>query len=69
VPTNHPKVFCAMHRPTTLAAAETLLEDLAGVIEESPEVVKSRLRDCVAEYGSHALDEAASTSIRKAHAK
>lgn len=69
VPTNHPKVFCAMHRPTTLAAAETLLEELTGVIEEPPDVVKSRLRDLVAEYGSHALEEPASTSLKKAHAK
>jgi len=69
VPTSHPKVFCAMHRPTTLAAAESLLEELAGVIDELPEVVKSRLRDLVAEYGSHAIEEPAPSPIRKAHAK
>jgi FlaA1/EpsC-like NDP-sugar epimerase len=69
LPTSHPKVFCAMHRPTTVAAAERLLDDLASVIEESPEVVKARLCDLVAEYGSHSVEEPAPATPRKAHAK
>jgi FlaA1/EpsC-like NDP-sugar epimerase len=69
LPTSHPKVFCAMHRPTTLAETEQLLDDLAGVIEEPPEVVKSRLRDLVAEYGSHLVEEPVPGTPRKAHAK
>jgi FlaA1/EpsC-like NDP-sugar epimerase len=69
LPTSHPKVFCAMHRPTTVAAAERLLDDLASVIEEPPEVVKSRLRSLVAEYGSHSVEEPAPATPRKVHAK
>ena len=69
LPTSHPKVFCAMHRPTTVAAAERLLDDLASVIEEPPEVVKSRLRDLVAEYGNHSVEEPAPATPRKVHAK
>jgi FlaA1/EpsC-like NDP-sugar epimerase len=69
LPTSHPKVFCAMHRPTTVAAAERLLDDLASVIEEQPEVVKARLRDLVAEYGSHSVEEPTPATPRKAHAK
>ena len=69
LPTSHPKVFCAMHRPTTVAAVERLLDDLASVIEEPPEVVKSRLRSLVAEYGSHSVEEPAPATPRKVHAK
>jgi len=69
VPTHHPKVFCALHRPTTLAAAETLLVELSQVLDEPPEVVKARLRDLVAEYGSHSPNEPPPAPTRKAHAK
>ena len=56
VPTNHPKVFCALHRPTTLAAAEAVIDGLSEVLDEAPEVVRSRLGELVVEYGSHATD-------------
>jgi len=69
VTTRHPKVFCALHRPITLAAAETLLDALSLVLDEPPEVVKARLHDLVAEYGSHPTDEPPSAPPRKAHAK
>jgi FlaA1/EpsC-like NDP-sugar epimerase len=69
VPTSHPKVFCAQHRPTTLAVAERVIDELADVTDESPEVVKSLLRDLVVEYGSHAGDGPDSAPPRKAHAK
>ena len=69
VPTSHPKVFCAQHRPTTLAAAERVIDELASVTDEPPEVVKSLLRDLVVEYGSHAGDGPDSAPPRKAHAK
>lgn len=52
VATRHPKVFCAMHRPAELLAVESLLEDLAEVLEEKPEVVRARLRDLVPEYAA-----------------
>jgi FlaA1/EpsC-like NDP-sugar epimerase len=69
VPTSHPKVFCALHRPTALAAAERVIDELADVTDEPPEVVKSLLRDLVVEYGSHAADDPDSAPPRKAHAK
>jgi FlaA1/EpsC-like NDP-sugar epimerase len=58
VATRHPKVFCAMHRPSDLLAVESVLEDLAEVLEDKPEVVRARLRDLVPEYASpeHASD-------------
>jgi FlaA1/EpsC-like NDP-sugar epimerase len=52
VATRHPKVFCAMHRPADLLAVESLLDDLAEVLEETPEVVRARLRDLVPEYAA-----------------
>jgi FlaA1/EpsC-like NDP-sugar epimerase len=69
VPTSHPKVFCALHRPTALAAAERVIDELADVTDEPPEVVKSLLRDLVVEYGSHAADGPDLAPPRKAHAK
>ena len=69
VPTHHAKVFCALHRPTTLADAEAVIDELANVIDETPDVVKSRLRELVAEYGSHATEGPDTAPIRKAHAK
>ena len=51
VHTKHPKVFCAMHRPAELAAVEALLEDLTTLLDEPPEIVRTRLRDLVPEYG------------------
>jgi FlaA1/EpsC-like NDP-sugar epimerase len=69
VPTSHPKVFCALHRPTTLAEAEAVIAALAAVTDEPPEVVKARLRDMVVEYGSLVSEEPEVPLPRKAHAK
>ncbi len=69
VPTTHPKVFCAQHRPTTLAEAERVIDELADVTDEPPEVVKTRLRELVVEYGSHAETGPDPAPPRKAHAK
>jgi FlaA1/EpsC-like NDP-sugar epimerase len=52
VGTSHPKVFCAMHRPATLAEIEGVLDNLREVIDEPPGVVRARLRDLVPEYGN-----------------
>jgi FlaA1/EpsC-like NDP-sugar epimerase len=69
VATSHAKVFCALHRPTTLAAAEAVIDDLADVIDEPPDVVKSRLGTLVPEYGLHSSNAEPPASPRKAHAK
>jgi FlaA1/EpsC-like NDP-sugar epimerase len=69
VATSHAKVFCALHRPTTLAAAEAVIDDLADVIDEPPDVVKSRLGTLVPEYGLHSSNAEPPAPPRKAHAK
>jgi FlaA1/EpsC-like NDP-sugar epimerase len=69
VATSHAKVFCALHRPTTLAAAEGVIDELSNVIDEPPDVVRARLRDLVPEYGMHTSDEQPAGTARKAHAK
>ena len=72
VSTKHPKVFCAMHRPADMAAVEAMLENLSEVIDESPGVVRARLRDVVPEYAGVAGDEPATPQaedMRKARAK
>jgi len=68
VPTDHPKVFCAMHRPITLAAAEQLIDELSRSLDEPPEAVKLRLGELVPEYGGGA-GEHLPPPPRKAHAK
>jgi hypothetical protein len=62
-------VFCAQHRPTTLAEAERVIDELADVTDESPELVKSLLRELVVEYGNHTGDGPDPAPPRKAHAK
>ena len=68
VPTSHSKVFCALHRPTTLAEAESLIDNLADVIDEPPDVVRAELSKLVPEYGRHPTGDVAAEP-RKAHAK
>lgn len=50
--TPHPKVFCAMHRPAELSAVEAVIDELAELVEESPEQVKQKLRDIIPEYAA-----------------
>ena len=52
VPTPHPKVFCAMHRPAELAEVESLLDELREVVAEPPEIVRRRLHELIPEYAS-----------------
>jgi hypothetical protein len=49
--------------------AESVIDALADVTDEPPEVVKSRLRELVVEYGAHAGDAPDPAPPRKAHAK
>jgi FlaA1/EpsC-like NDP-sugar epimerase len=72
VSTKHPKVFCAMHRPADLQAVEAMLQELAEVIDESPEVVRARLRDLVPEYAAGTVGQpepSPALESRKARAK
>jgi len=69
VATGHPKVFCALHRPTSLAEAEGVIDELVDVLEESADAVRSRMRELVPEYGRHCGDDEIQSAPRKAHAK
>ena len=72
IATSHPKVFCAMHRPAELAAVEEMFAELAEVIDESPEVVRARLRDVVPEFAAQATGtpvETVAQEPRKSRAK
>ena len=53
VGTNHPKVFCALHRPAELADVESVLEEIASLSDEPADAIRGRLRDLVPEYGDH----------------
>ena len=50
LPTPHPKVFCAMHRPAELSEIEGILEELREAIDDPPDLVRRRLRKLVPEY-------------------
>lgn len=54
LPTGHPKVFSARHRPTSLAEVDAAIAELADVLDQPPEAVKAKLRDVVPEYDRHA---------------
>ncbi len=68
LPTGHPKVFCAMHRPAELDAIEAVYEDLADVIDESGDVVRAKLRELVPEYSTEPV-EGMSPVSKRVHAK
>jgi FlaA1/EpsC-like NDP-sugar epimerase len=68
VPTRHPKVFCAMHRPAVLVAVEAIFDELVEVLDENPEVVRARLRDVVPEY-AEGTGAQAFVPVRRTHAK
>jgi FlaA1/EpsC-like NDP-sugar epimerase len=69
IATSHPKVFCALHRPVGVADAETLLAELADLVDEPPQIVRARLGVLVPEYGSNCGHPTGPVPPRKAHAK
>jgi len=69
LPTGHPKVFCARHRPVELAAIEATLEDLHDVIDESPERLKAKLHELLPEYGAEVEAAGEQAASRRLHAK
>ena len=48
LPTEHPKVFCARHRPTSLADVEATIAELSHVLDQPPEAVKAAMESTVA---------------------
>lgn len=50
VPTGHPKLHSALHRPIQLAELRKTLEDLRGLLDGEPELLLVRLKDIVEEF-------------------
>ena len=69
LPTGHPKVFCAIHRPVEFSAIEGMLEELHDAIDDPPDRVLAKLREVVPEYGTQADDSVARPQSRRLHAK
>jgi len=51
LPTPHPKLFVAYHRPYRLAEVNEIIESLKPIVHESADVICRRLRDLIPEYG------------------
>jgi FlaA1/EpsC-like NDP-sugar epimerase len=52
--TSHEKVFSAQHRPADLAAIESILDEMAEVLGESPGRIRAKLCEVVPEYAAEA---------------
>jgi FlaA1/EpsC-like NDP-sugar epimerase len=65
LPTGHPKVFSARHRPIDAAAVDAIYEELDSVLDESPEAVRSKLREVLPEYHGSEADAAATAANKK----
>jgi FlaA1/EpsC-like NDP-sugar epimerase len=50
LPTPHPKLFVAYHRPYHLAEVNQMIEALKPIVHESTETISRRLRDLIPEY-------------------
>ncbi len=59
--TPHPKLFVAYHRPYSLAEVQQAIADVASLIHESPDALRLKIKELVAEYAepSAADDRAA----------
>ena len=68
LPTDHPKVFCAMHRPVTVEAAEGVIAELSLVLDDPPEAIKLRLAELLPEY-EQVRGDRPPPAPPKAHAK
>jgi FlaA1/EpsC-like NDP-sugar epimerase len=51
LPTPHPKVHVAYHRPESLACVEAVVARVMGLLDEPPDVLCRRLKSIAAEYG------------------
>jgi FlaA1/EpsC-like NDP-sugar epimerase len=65
LPTGHPKVFSARHRPVDAAAVGFIYEELDSVVDESPEVVRAKLREVLPEYVTSEAVAAAPATAKK----
>jgi FlaA1/EpsC-like NDP-sugar epimerase len=65
LPTPHPKLFVAYHRPYRLSEVNHLIECLTGSVHEPTEVVCRRLRELIPEYVPPAHEQPA--ELQTAH--
>lgn len=62
MPTPHPKLFVAYHRPYSLDEVNEALQQLDGALHESVEVLRRKLKDLVPEYSLEPTHGAASSN-------
>ena len=60
LPTPHPKVFVAYHRPFQLAPVQEATQALAELLHREPDVLKAKLKELVPEYQLSGGSEACS---------
>jgi FlaA1/EpsC-like NDP-sugar epimerase len=63
LPTPHPKLFVAYHRPYQLAEVNRLIEGLATVVHEPTEIICQRLRELIPEYVPPMLEQPAELQV------
>lgn len=68
LPTQHPKLRAAYHRPYTLAEVQQAIAELQTLLHESPEKLRKKLMEIVPEYtppswGSKSTAEPVATSV------
>jgi FlaA1/EpsC-like NDP-sugar epimerase len=65
LPTGHQKVFSARHRPIEAVSIASIYEELESVVDESPDVVRAKLRELLPEYVVSGADAAAPQPAKK----
>ena len=65
LPTGHPKVFSARHRPIDSAAIEFVYEELDSVLDEPSDTVRAKLKELLPEYAGSESDTAAAAIPKK----
>ena len=69
LPTSHPKLRAAYHRPYTLAEARPEIAVLERLIHEPQEVIRSKLREIVSEYAPSVPHKPADAAAEPSAAK
>jgi FlaA1/EpsC-like NDP-sugar epimerase len=54
LPTSHPKIIVAGHRPADLAAVRTAIANLERLALEAPEKIAAQLQSLIPEFGEPA---------------
>ena len=69
LPTSHPKLRAAYHRPSTLAEVRAEVAALEQVIHQPQEVIRSKLQEIVPEYAPSVPDKPADAAAEPSAAK